>query len=65
MLYEVITMDPGINGCETFERILHHRPRQKAVITSGYSNADDIKQVMNLGISQVVKKPYSLHELAP
>ena len=57
-------MDPGINGCETFERILHHRPCQKAVITSGYSNADDIQHVMNLGINQFVKKPYSLHELA-
>ncbi|MGD9948545.1 MAG: response regulator [Desulfobulbus sp.] len=57
-------MDPGINGCETFERILDHNPSQKAVITSGYSNADAINSAMNLGISQFVKKPYSLHELA-
>ncbi|MDD2462998.1 MAG: response regulator [Desulfobulbus sp.] len=57
-------MDPGINGCETFERILQHRPGQKAVITSGYSNADDINRAMRLGISQFVKKPYALHELA-
>jgi CheY-like chemotaxis protein len=57
-------MDPGINGCETFEQILLHVPGQKAVITSGYSNAEDIKRAMNLGIRQFVKKPYSLHELA-
>ena len=57
-------MDPGINGCETYEQILRHVPGQKAIITSGYSNADDINRAMDLGISQFVKKPYSLHELA-
>jgi PAS domain S-box-containing protein len=57
-------MDPGINGCETYERILRHAPGQKAIITSGYSNAEEINRAMHLGISQFVKKPYSLHELA-
>lgn len=57
-------MDPGINGCETYERILRHAPGQKAIITSGYSNAEEINRALNLGISQFVKKPYSLHELA-
>jgi PAS domain S-box-containing protein len=57
-------MDPGINGCETYEQILRHVPGQKAVITSGYSNAENIKRAMSLGIRQFVKKPYSLHELA-
>jgi PAS domain S-box-containing protein len=57
-------MDPGINGCETYERILQHSPAQKAIITTGYSNTEDINRAMNLGIRQFVKKPYSLHELA-
>ncbi|WP_169701609.1 hybrid sensor histidine kinase/response regulator [Desulfobulbus propionicus] len=57
-------MDPGINGCETYEQILRHVPGQKAIITSGYSNAEEINRAMNLGISQFVKKPYSLYELA-
>jgi PAS domain S-box-containing protein len=57
-------MDPGINGCETYERIIRHAPQQKAIITSGYSNAKNIQRAMNLGIRQFVKKPYSLHELA-
>nr|WP_320011794.1 response regulator [uncultured Desulfobulbus sp.] len=57
-------MDPGMNGCETFEKILHYRPQQKAVITSGYSDATDIQRAMDMGIRQFVKKPYSLHELA-
>lgn len=57
-------MDPGINGCETYERILRFVPNQKAIITSGYSNAEHINRAMHLGISQFIKKPYSLHELA-
>jgi len=57
-------MDPGINGCETYERILLHAPGQKAIIISDYSNADHIRRATELGISQFVKKPYSVHELA-
>jgi PAS domain S-box-containing protein len=57
-------MDPGINGCETYEQIIKHVPGQKAIITSGYSNRKDIDRAMDLGINQFVKKPYSIHELA-
>jgi len=57
-------MDPGINGCETYEEIIKHVPGQKAIITSGYSNLEDIDRAMDLGINQFVKKPYSIHELA-
>ena len=57
-------MEPGLNGCQTYERILRHAPNQKAIITSGYANAEAINKAMTLGISQIVKKPYSLYELA-
>lgn len=57
-------MDPGINGCETYERILQYVPGQKAIIMTGYSTTEDINRAQLLGINQVVKKPYSLHELA-
>ncbi len=33
-------MDPGIDGLETYERILVTHPRQKAVIVSGFSETD-------------------------
>jgi CheY-like chemotaxis protein len=59
-----MVMDPGINGCETYERILQNVPGQKAIITTGYSKAEDINRAMRLGINQFVKKPYSIHELA-
>jgi CheY-like chemotaxis protein len=57
-------MDPGINGCATYKQLIRHVPGQKAIITSGYFKAEDIERAMDLGISQFIKKPYSLHELA-
>jgi len=29
-------MDPGINGCETYEEIIKFAPGQEAIIASGY-----------------------------
>lgn len=57
-------MEPGINGCETFERIVRHNPSQKAIIISGYSSCLDISKAKKLGISQFIKKPYTLHDLS-
>ena len=57
-------MDPGMNGCDTYRRILEHAPGLKAIITSGYSSAEDINRALELGISQFIRKPYSLQELA-
>lgn len=57
-------MDPGINGCETYQQIIKHAPGQKAIITTGYSDTEDIAKAMDLGISQFIKKPYSIHEIA-
>jgi len=59
-----MVMDPGINGCETFERIVRHNPDQKAIIISGYSSCQDISRAKQLGISQFIKKPYTLHDLS-
>jgi two-component system, cell cycle sensor histidine kinase and response regulator CckA len=57
-------MDPGINGCETYRQIIKYVPGQKAIITSGYSTNEDINRAMDMGVSQFIKKPYSLQELA-
>ncbi len=57
-------MDPGINGCETYLRILEHAPGQKAIITSGYSSNEDLDKAKELGITKFIKKPYSLQELS-
>ncbi|MFO7569053.1 MAG: PAS domain S-box protein [Smithellaceae bacterium] len=56
-------MDPGIDGLETYRRILEIRPKQKAVIVSGYSETDRVKQALKLGVSAYVRKPYLLENI--
>ncbi len=56
-------MDPGINGRETYERIIQFRPGQKAIIASGYSLNDDVRAAQRMGAGAFLKKPYGLKEL--
>ncbi|MGW8194059.1 MAG: response regulator, partial [Desulforhopalus sp.] len=44
-------MGDGLNGSETFERILKVKPGQKAIMISGYSRDEDVLKAKNLGIS--------------
>ncbi len=53
-------MEPGIDGLETYKQILEFHPHQKAVIASGYSKTDSVKELQQLGASRYVKKPYTL-----
>jgi len=56
-------MDPGIDGLETYKRILQLHPRQKAIIVSGFSETEQVKEAQKLGAEQYVKKPYLLEKI--
>jgi PAS domain S-box-containing protein len=56
-------MDPGIDGLETFRRILQINPAQKAIIVSGFSETDRVKKVHAIGAGAYVKKPYILEKI--
>jgi PAS domain S-box-containing protein len=56
-------MDPGIDGLETYKRILELHPRQKAIIASGFSETDRVKEAQRLGAGQYIKKPYTLQKI--
>jgi PAS domain S-box-containing protein len=56
-------MEPGINGRQTYEKILQLYPEQKAIIASGFSENDDVKATMKLGARGFIKKPYSIDQL--
>lgn len=56
-------MDPGIDGLETYRRILDIRPGQRAVIASGFAETKRVKAAIGLGAGQYVKKPYTLHKI--
>ena len=57
-------MDPGIDGLETYRRILEIHPSQKAIIASGYSESERVKEAQRLGAGAYVKKPYLMEKMA-
>ena len=54
---------PGMDGCDTFSRIVQLKPGQKAVIASGFSLSDRVKKAQELGAGVYIKKPYSVEKL--
>ncbi|TKB23153.1 response regulator [Desulfopila sp. IMCC35006] len=56
-------MEPGMNGRQTYEKIIKINPGQKALIASGYSENQDVKRALALGAGGFIKKPYSMREL--
>ncbi len=57
-------MDPGIDGLETYKRILQLHPHQKAIIASGFTESKRVKEAQKLGAGAYVKKPYLLEKIA-
>jgi len=53
-------MDPGIDGLETYKRIIEFHPNQKAIIVSGFSETKRVKEAQRLGAGAYVKKPFLL-----
>jgi signal transduction histidine kinase/CheY-like chemotaxis protein len=56
-------MDPGIDGLETYRRILELHPEQRAIIASGFSDTERVKEAQKLGAGEYIKKPYTLEQI--
>ena len=56
-------MDPGIDGLETYRRIIELYPGQKAIIASGYSETQRVQQAQRLGAGPYIKKPYTIEKI--
>jgi CheY-like chemotaxis protein len=56
-------MDPGLDGLDTYRKILETRPGQRAIIASGYAETERVKQARDLGAGDYIKKPYALSRL--
>ena len=56
-------MEPGIDGLETYRQILKLHPGQKAIITSGFSETDKVREAQRLGAGAYIKKPYSIEKI--
>ncbi|WP_028582272.1 PAS domain-containing sensor histidine kinase [Desulfogranum japonicum] len=51
------------NGKEVFRQIVTEFPAQRAVITSGFADHEDIVATLNMGASGFVPKPYTLNQI--
>ncbi|MGD8549748.1 MAG: response regulator, partial [Desulfobacterales bacterium] len=56
-------MDPGMDGLDTYKKILEINPDQKAIITSGFSETERVKEAQKLGATSYIKKPYLLEQI--
>jgi PAS domain S-box-containing protein len=56
-------IEPGMDGLETYRRILKLRPGQKAIIASG-SETERVRQALDLGAGAFVEKPYAMAKIA-
>ncbi len=57
-------MEPGIDGLDTYRRLLEIHADQKVIIVSGYSESKRVKEALHLGVRSIVKKPYTLQAIA-
>ena len=56
-------MDPGIDGCETYRRIIRRHPGQKAIVASGFAESERVREIQRLGAGAYIKKPYRLEKI--
>jgi PAS domain S-box-containing protein len=56
-------MEPGIDGLETYRGILELHPRQKAILVSGFSETERVKETQRLGAGAYVRKPYLIEKI--
>lgn len=57
-------MDPGIDGHETYRRIISKKPNQKVIIASGYSDSNPLEKPLQIGAGNYIRKPYSIKTIA-
>jgi two-component system cell cycle sensor histidine kinase/response regulator CckA len=56
-------MEPGMDGLDTYRNIIALHPAQKAIIASGFSETERVKEAQRLGAGAYVKKPYLLEKI--
>jgi PAS domain S-box-containing protein len=56
-------MDPGMDGLDTYKKIIEIHPGQKAIVASGFSETERVKEIQRLGSGVYIKKPYTLEKI--
>ncbi|MBN2227443.1 MAG: PAS domain S-box protein [candidate division Zixibacteria bacterium] len=56
-------MERDFDGLDTYREILSHRASQKAVIISGFSMTDRVREMQKLGAGAYIRKPFTLDDI--
>ena len=64
LIFLDMIMDPGMDGLDTYKKVLVIHPKQKAIIVSGFSETDRVIAAQRLGAGAYVRKPYVIEKLA-
>jgi signal transduction histidine kinase/ActR/RegA family two-component response regulator len=59
-----MVMPGGMDGAQCFRRVRDIRPSQKAIIVSGFSESDLVRQAQALGAGGYLRKPLTRQKLA-
>ncbi len=59
-----MVMSPGIDGTETYRRLIRINPGQKAILVSGFSETNRVKEAQKSGAGAFVKKPLTKQAIA-
>jgi two-component system cell cycle sensor histidine kinase/response regulator CckA len=57
-------MNPGMDGLDTYKKIIEIHPGQKAIIASGYTETERVVEVQRLGAGAYIRKPYTFEKIA-
>ena len=55
-----VVLRPG----ETYRQVIEEHPGQRAIIASGFSESERVREAQRLGAGPFIKKPYTLETLA-
>ncbi len=56
-------MGAGMDGLDTYKKIIGIKPEQKVIIASGFSETGRIKEAQRLGAGAYLKKPYMIEKI--
>ena len=54
----------GMDGLDTYRKILLISPQQKVIIVSGYSENERVQEALKMGNGAYLKKPYTIDEMS-
>jgi PAS domain S-box-containing protein len=65
--YDLVILDmimPGMSGKSCFEKMRQIAPNTRAILSSGFSPDEDLKEMLKQGLLGFIKKPFKKQELS-